>query len=68
MLKQVTDIEADQVEHLQSPFKAKDMNQATAASSVALSSKSETSSSASVKRLMIKNNLFLDIDSLSKNL
>lgn len=66
VLKQIQDIEADQAEHV-SPFKQKDMNNQTGisgASSVA--GKSE--SGASVKKQIVKNNLFLDINSLSKNL
>jgi hypothetical protein len=64
ILKQVQDIEADQVET--SPFKAKDMNSTGIMSQS--SSTSVSSSVAAVKKQIIKNNLFLDISSLSKSL
>ena len=62
VLKQLQDIEADQLEY-QSAFKSKDMNANTTSSSIA-----KSDGAGSVKRLIIKNNLFLDIESLSKNL
>lgn len=65
VLKQIQDIEADQVEHV-SPFKQKDMNQTGISGASSVAGKSE--SGASVKKQIVKNNLFLDINSLSKNL
>jgi hypothetical protein len=69
VLKQVTDIEDD---HQFEPLKTRDMNQAATglqgSSSTSSLMKSDSSSSAavgSVKRLTIKNNLFLDVESLS---
>jgi hypothetical protein len=64
ILKQVQDIETDQVET--SPFKAKDMNSTGIMSQS--SSTSVSSSVSAVKKQIIKNNLFLDISSLSKSL
>jgi len=51
-----------------SPFKIKDMNSGPGGISSSESSSSKSDNAASVRRLTIKNNLFLDINSLSKNL
>lgn len=64
ILKQVQDIDTDQLET--SPLKARDMNSTGLLSQS--SSTSVSSSVAAVKKQIIKNNLFLDISSLSKNL
>jgi hypothetical protein len=69
VLKQIQEIESDQLEQIKA-FKPKDMNTTGISGSVSSSSliKSDSSNTGNVKRLTIKNNLFLDVGSLSKNL
>jgi hypothetical protein len=70
VLNKVSEIDADNLEHQMktSPFKIKDMNSGPGSISSSESSSSKSDNAASVRRLTIKNNLFLDINSLSKNL
>lgn len=68
VLKQVQDIDADQSPiESGSPLKMKDMN-STGHISQSSSTSVTSASVTSVKKQIIKNNLFLDVGSLSKNL